>query len=121
MTDPFSTLMKDEHVASAAQRIRERVLYGKPEQGPDDLDERIASLVISVMKATLCHHDEFMGIGGDGFYFDENGKPQDADFFGDCQPENPKGFNRAMWKLGLEKGTEEEFLTQLYGPRPMGI
>jgi len=67
MTDPFSTLMDDEHVARAVKGIRDRVLFGKPEDGLDNLDDRIASLVISVMKATLCRHDEFMGIGTEDF------------------------------------------------------
>ena len=121
MTDPFNALMKNEHVAWAAQRIRERMLCGKPDEGPDDLDQRIESLIVTVMKVSLSHHDEFTRGGGEGFYYDEKGKPQDADFFGDCEPANPEGFNRGMWEWGLENGFTPEGLTQLYGPRPAGI
>lgn len=121
MTDPFITLMENENVTWAAQRIRERVLCGKPDEGPDDLDQRIESLIVTVMKVSLSHHDEFTRKGGEGIYHDEKGKPQDADFFGDCEPANPDRFNRGMWELGLKRGTCEEYLTQLYGPRPEGI
>ncbi len=121
MTDPFNALMKNENVTWAVQRIRERVLCGKPDEGPDDLDQRIESLIVTVMKVTLSHHEEFMRGGGGGFYYDGKGKPQDADFFGDSEPANPDGFNREMWKHGLENGFTPEGLTQLYGPRPEGI
>jgi len=121
MTDPFITLMENESVTWAAQRIRERVLCGKPGEGPDDLDQRIESLIVTVMKVSLSHHGELTREGGEGFYFDENGKPQDADFFGDCEPANPEGFNRVMWEHGLENGYAPEGLTRLYGPRPEGI
>jgi len=52
---------------------------------------------------------------------DEDGKPQDADFFGECEPANPKGFNRGMWVWGLENGYSEDGLTQLYGPKPSDL
>ncbi|HJW43308.1 MAG TPA: hypothetical protein VJ463_02560, partial [Geothrix sp.] len=58
MTDPFTSLKENENVIWAAQRIRERVHCGKPDEGPDDLDQRIESLIITVMKVTLSHHDE---------------------------------------------------------------
>jgi hypothetical protein len=76
--------MKNEHVVGAAQRIRERVLYGKSDEGPDDLDQRIESLIVTVMKVSLSQRDDFTREGGEGFYFDEKGKPLDEDFFGDC-------------------------------------
>jgi hypothetical protein len=121
MTDHFNTLMKNENVIWAAQRIRERVLCGKPDEGPDDLDQRIESLIVTVMKVSLSHYDEFTRREGEGYSYDEKGKPQDADFFTDCEPANPDGFNREMWKHGLKSGTSVEFLTQLYGDRPEGI
>lgn len=121
MTDPFNALMKNEHVAWAARRIRERVLYGKPDEGPDDLDQRIQSLIVTVMKVSLSQRDDFTREGGEGFYLDKKGKPQDGDFFGDCEPSNPEGFNREMWKHGLANGYTPDGLTRLYGPRPTGI
>jgi len=121
MTATFLTLMENGNVTRAAQRIRELVLYGKPDEGPDDLDQRIESLIVTVMKVSLSHHDEFTRRRGEGFYRDEEGTPRDADFFGDCEPANPDGFNREMWKHGLKSGYTPEGLTQLYGPRPEGI
>lgn len=121
MTDPFITLTNNENVTWAAQRIRERVLCGKPDKGPDDLDQRIETLIVTVMKVSLFHHNEFTQASGEGFYYDEKGKPQDADFFGGCEPANPEGFNREMWKHGLAKGYTPDGLTRLYGPRPVGI
>lgn len=59
-----------------------------------------------------------IGESNEGFYFDSNGKPQDADFFDDDEPANPIGFNREMWKWGLENGYTEDGLTRLYGPKP---
>lgn len=59
--------------------------------------------------------------GTEGFYLNEEGKPEDKDFHGDCQPENAAGFNREMWIWGLENGYEPEGLVQIYGPRPEGI
>jgi len=121
MSDPFIDLMKNESVAWAAQRIRERVLCGKPDGGPDDLDQRIESLIATVMKVSLSHCDESALDSGEGFYQDVKGKPQDEDFFGDCEPANPEGFNREMWKHGLENGYTPEGLTRLYGPRPTDL
>ena len=54
----------------------------------------------------------------EGFYLDENGSSQDAKFFGECEPANPKGFNREMWLWGLENGYQDDGLTRLYGPKP---
>lgn len=121
MTDPFIHLMKNESVAWAAQRIRERVLCGKPDEGPDDLDQRIESLIVTVMKVSLSHCDGSALDSGEGFYHDDKGKPQDADFFGNCEPANSEGFNREMWRHGLENGYTPEGLTQLYGPRPADL
>ena len=50
---------------------------------------------------------------------DENGKTQDSGFFGDDEPANPEGYNRAMWELGLKFRYNDECLTRLYGERPI--
>lgn len=121
MTDPFIILMKNENVTWAAQRIRERVLCGQPDEGPDDLDQRIESLIVTVMKVSLSHCDGSARDSSEGFYYDKKGKPQDVDFFDDCEPANPDGFNREMWKHGLENGYTPEGLTRLYGPRPADL
>lgn len=121
MVDPLGIIMQDENVAWAAQRLKDRVKYGKPESGPDELDQLIKSLACTVMKVSLCHYKEFTFGGGEGFYFDENGKPQDKDFHGDCMPENAEGFSRAMWEWGLQNGYTPEGLTQMYGARPAEI
>ena len=55
----------------------------------------------------------------EGFMLDENGKTQDSGFFGDDEPANPEGYNRAMWELGLKFRYNDECLTRLYGERPI--
>lgn len=124
MTDPYMRLLKNNQVTLAAQLVRERAIKGPSEEGWDDLDERIDSLILTVIKETqgLCQRLAMVAHGdGEGFYLDEDGVPQDANLFDEGGPSNPEGYNRVGWQVGLEMGLPPEGLEQIYGPRPDGV
>lgn len=122
MSTPFDVLRKNEFVAQAVERLKARFSYGKLSSAEEeDLEAGIRDLILAVMKVSESLPLRFELGSGEGFYLDEHGESKDADLFGDCEPSDPEGYNRAMWDSGLEQGLSVDLLTHLYGPRPEGL
>lgn len=122
MSTPFEALRRNEFVAQAVERLKARFSYGRPSHSEEeDLEAGIRDLILAVVTVSESLPVRFELESGEGFYLDERGEPKDADLFGDCEPSDPEGYNRAMWESGLEQGLSVDLLTHLYGPRPEGL
>lgn len=122
MSLSFEVLIRNEFVAEAVQRLKAQIPKGKPASAEEkDLDERIRDLILTVLKVSESSAMKYGPESGEGFYLDEHENPKDADFFGECEPSDPEGYNRAMWESGLKQGLSADLLTHLYGSRPEGL
>lgn len=122
MSTPFEALRRNEFVAQAVERLKARFSDAKLSSAEEeDLEAEIRDLILVVMKISESLPVRSRLDSGEGFYLDERGEPKDADLFGDCEPSDPEGYNRAMWESGLEQGLSVDLLTHLYGPRPEGL